>query len=86
MLAPKWTVLRTSVVYGLAQPNFITWLVSQLRENKPVSIVNYQISTPTYAPDLDEASVKMVESSDTYLCHAAGPKNLSRYEFTRCLA
>jgi dTDP-4-dehydrorhamnose reductase len=85
-LASTWTVLRTSVVYGLAKPNFITWVVQQLRESKPVSIVNDQISTPTYAPDLAEACVKIVESATAGIYHAAGPESLSRYEFTLRLA
>ena len=86
MLASTWTVLRTSVVYGLARPNFITWVVEKLREGKPVTIVDDQISTPTYAPDLAEACVKIVESSTAGLYHAAGPESLSRYEFTLRLA
>jgi dTDP-4-dehydrorhamnose reductase len=79
-------VLRTSVVYGLTKPNFVTWVVSQLRDGKPVSIVDDQISTPTYAPDLAEACVEVVESGTVGMYHAAGPDSLSRYEFTRRLA
>jgi len=86
MLASTWTVLRTSVVYGLAKPNFMTWVVQQLRESKPVGIVDDQVSTPTYAPDLAEACVKIVESATAGIYHATGPESLSRYEFTLRLA
>lgn len=85
-IASTWTVLRTSVVYGLARPNFVTWVLSELREGNGVDVVDDQTSTPTYAPDLARACVEVVEDDVTGLYHATGPKSLSRYEFTRDLA
>jgi dTDP-4-dehydrorhamnose reductase len=85
-IADDCTVLRPSVIYGLAKPNFVTWVLSELRDGESVGIVDDQISTPTYAPDLARACVEVVEDGVTGVYHAAGPESLSRYEFTVHLA
>jgi len=85
-IASDLTVLRTSVVYGLANPNFVTWALSELREGESVGIVDDQTSTPTYAPDIARTCVEVAEKGLTGVYHATGPESLSRYEFTRHLA
>ena len=85
-IASKWAVLRTSVVYGISKPNFVTWAVSELQDGKEIDIVDDQTSTPTYARDLAKACVDVVEESVTGVFHATGPESLSRYEFTQRLA
>ena len=85
-VADEWTVLRSSVIYGLASDNFVTWVLSELREGNEIGIVDDQTSTPTYAPDLARACVDVAEGNLTGLYHATGPESLSRYEFTRRLA
>lgn len=84
--ASNWTILRTSVVYGLAKPNFVTWALSELRAGEAISIVDDQVSTPTYATDLARACIDVIEAGATGVYHATGPESLSRYEFTRRLA
>ena len=85
-IADEWTVLRTSVVYGDGPSNFVTWARSELDAGNEIGIVDDQVSTPTYAPDLARAAVEAVEAGLTGLSHAAGPTSLSRYAFTRRLA
>lgn len=85
-IASNWTVLRTSVVYGVSKPNFVTWALSELQDGEEINIVDDQISTPTYARDLAKSCVDVVEESVTGVYHATGPEPLSRYEFTQRLA
>jgi dTDP-4-dehydrorhamnose reductase len=85
-IADDCTVLRPSVIYGLAKPNFVTWALSELRDGESIGIVDDQISTPTYAPDLARACVEVVENDVTGVYHSAGTVSLSRYEFTLRLA
>jgi len=80
------TVLRPSVVYGSASDNFVTWVRGELAAGNEVGIVDDQVSTPTYAPDLARACVAVGERDLTGVYHAAGPESLSRYEFTLQLA
>jgi dTDP-4-dehydrorhamnose reductase len=85
-LADPATVLRPSVVYGLASDNFLTWVLGELRAGNEVRIVDDQVSAPTFARDLARACVDVADRGCTGLYHAAGPATLSRYEFTLAFA
>lgn len=85
-IADRSTVLRSSVIYGLASDNFVTWVIGELRDGNEVGIVNDQTSAPTYAPDLAKACIQVADEGITGLYHATGPASLSRYEFTQTLA
>lgn len=80
------TILRPSVVYGLASDNFATWALDELQDGHELDIVDDQVSRPTYAPDLARACIGAVENDMTGLYHATGPASMSRYEFTVTLA
>lgn len=84
--ADEWTILRSSVVYGLASPNFLTWARGELAAGNRIRIVDDQRSSPTYAPDLSRACVTVGRQGLTGIYHAAGPTALNRYEFTRQFA
>jgi dTDP-4-dehydrorhamnose reductase len=85
-IADVATILRPSVIYGLAHANFITWALGELREGKNLTIVDDQTSAPTYAPDLARACLGIVENKLTGVYHATGPRSVSRYELTTTLA
>ena len=85
-IAEDATVLRPSVVYGLASDNFVTWALGELSDGNELTIVDDQISAPTYAPDLAAACLDVGEAGETGLYHATGPESVSRYEFTVALA
>jgi dTDP-4-dehydrorhamnose reductase len=85
-IADRVTVLRPSVIYGLANANFVTWVLGELRDGNDIGIVDDQVSRPTYAPDLASACLAIARQKITGLYHATGPESLSRYEFTIRLA
>ncbi|WP_079990784.1 dTDP-4-dehydrorhamnose reductase [Haloarcula sp. CBA1127] len=85
-IATETTVLRPSVIYGLASSNFVTWAISELRAGNEISIVDDQVSTPTYARDLAQAALAVADQNLTGVYNAAGPTRMSRYRFTRDLA
>jgi dTDP-4-dehydrorhamnose reductase len=85
-IADSVTILRPSVVYGLASDNFVTWVLGELKDGNEVNIVDDQTSTPTFAPDLAKACLDVGEQAITGLYHATGPESVSRYEFTLTLA
>lgn len=85
-IAETATILRPSVIYGLANSNFVTWALNELSEGNEISIVNDQISAPTYAPDLARACIDIAKMELTGLFHSTGPTSISRYEFTVTLA
>jgi len=85
-IADNATILRPSVIYGLASSNFVTWAIGELQDGNELDIVDDQASTPTYAPDLAQACLEVAERELTGVYHATGPESLSRYEFTVKLA
>ena len=85
-IADRSTVLRPSVIYGLASGNFVTWALGELDAGNEIDIVDDQISRPTFAPDLATACVDVVETGQEGVFHATGPESMSRYEFTLELA
>ncbi|NUC70873.1 dTDP-4-dehydrorhamnose reductase [Haloterrigena sp. SYSU A558-1] len=85
-IADTATILRSSVIYGLAASNFVTWALKELEDGNEITIVDDQISTPTYAPDLAQTCLEVAKCGLTGLYHATGPQSISRYDFTRELA
>jgi dTDP-4-dehydrorhamnose reductase len=84
--ASTHTTLRSSVVYGQASDNFVTWALAELEAGEELGIVDDQTSSPTYAPDLAQAVLETVTEGIAGTYHAAGPVDLTRYEFTVVLA
>ena len=79
-----YAIVRTQVLYGYAKsagPNFVTWLLNELRNGRPVRIVDDQIGQPTLAIELAEALVKIGESDKREIYHVAGSEAISRYDF-----
>jgi dTDP-4-dehydrorhamnose reductase len=85
-IADMATVLRPSVVYGLASDNFVTWALGELQSGNELRIVDDQVSCPTSAADLARAAVSVATREMCGVYHAAGPESVSRYEFTVTLA
>lgn len=85
-IATRSTILRSSVLYGTSNANFMTWALDQLRDDHEIEVVDDQVGTPTYAADVAEACLRVGRQDLTGLFHAAGPESVSRYEFTRRLA
>ncbi len=85
----KGTVIRTNVLYGPAKygrPDFVKWVVSSLRENKPIRIVTDQINNPTFIDDLVDGIRRIVEYQKEGIYHIGGKEFLSRYDFTLRIA
>lgn len=90
---PRNAVVRTSTVYSwrptppapsgaaIGSPNFATWLVQEVRQGHTVRVVTDQITSPTYAPDLAEAILAIVDRRGSGVFHATGLTSLSRYDF-----
>ena len=75
-----YIIARTSVLFGLHKPNFITWVISELEQNKPFSVVTDQIVSPTYTLDLSEQILALLREDATGIFHTAGAESISRYD------
>jgi dTDP-4-dehydrorhamnose reductase len=84
----NYAILRTSVLYGWHpwKQNFATWVISQLRQNKEISVVEDHYNTPTLADNLAEMILEVLQRGLKGLYHASGSERISRYEFAKKIA
>jgi dTDP-4-dehydrorhamnose reductase len=87
-LCKNYAILRTSVIYGWHpwKQNFVTWIVSQLRQNEEISVVEDHYNTPTLADNLAEMALEALQRGLKGLYHASGSERMSRYEFAKQIA
>ncbi len=90
-----YLIFRTSWVYSLRRPCFVTKVLKWAREQETLHIVDDQISNPTWARMLAEASAQLIaqgkgeivkyieEKSGLY--HLAGGGSCSRYEWAKAI-
>lgn len=61
---PDSIIIRTSWVYSKFGNNFVKTMQRLMQERDEINVVNDQIGSPTYAADLAEVMMKIVESPD----------------------
>jgi dTDP-4-dehydrorhamnose reductase len=80
----NFAIARTMVLYGSGneiRPNFVTWLINQLRAGKAVRIVDDQFGNPTLASELARALRLLAESGRNGIYHISGSEIIDRYQF-----
>jgi dTDP-4-dehydrorhamnose reductase len=82
----NYIIARTSVVYGNARRNFVTWVRDSLRSGSTIKVVNDQFNTPTLSIDCAEAIRELVKNCAWGIYHTAGSERVSRYEFATKIA
>ncbi|MBI9051130.1 MAG: dTDP-4-dehydrorhamnose reductase [Anaerolineaceae bacterium] len=86
-------IFRTSWVYSLRQGGFVNKVMKWAREQKILRVVDDQISNPTWARMLAEATAQVIAQGDHNLIHfmkehaglyhLAGSGEVTRYEWAR---
>ena len=66
----KYYIVRTSWVFGSHGNNFVKTMLRLAETHKEVRVVNDQIGTPTYTPDLARLLVDMCETDKYGVYHA----------------
>ena len=79
----NYLIIRTTVVYAWEGQgkNFVVRLLKALSDDQEVRVPLDQVSNPTYAPNLAEASIELAENNLQEVFHVVGPERASRYEF-----
>ena len=80
-LLKKYFIVRISWVFGLHGNNFIKTMIRLGEERGAVSVVNDQIGSPTYTPDLSRLLVDMIVSDKYGRYHATNEGLCSWYDF-----
>jgi dTDP-4-dehydrorhamnose reductase len=84
---PTAAIARTTILYGHApnvRPNFVIWLVGQLRSGKPVRIVDDQVGSPTLADNLAEMCLALRRGRGIY--NTVGADRVDRFRFALLVA
>ncbi len=87
---PAALIARSCVLYGVNPPerrqNYVSWVLSSLREEKHLRIVTDQYNTPTYAGDLALILLRFLNTEKSGIFHTCGSECLSRYDFALKIA
>ena len=77
---PDSFVVRTSWVFGIANNNFNKQVISWSKNREELSIVDDQISSPTYSKDLAYYSWELIKTKKHGLYHLSNDGEASKYD------
>lgn len=80
----EFFIVRIAWVFGLNGKNFVNTMIHVGKTHDAVRVVNDQIGTPTYTPDLSRLLIDMVESKKYGYYHVTNEGGyISWYDFCR---
>jgi len=79
---PKFAILRVSWLYGWGKPNFLTVIYEKLKRGEEVSVVSENRGNPTYAVNVAEGVLKLIEKPSFGVFHLVDRNEggITRYE------
>ncbi len=80
---PEAIIIRTSWVYSTYGKNFVKTMLRLMNERDEISVINDQIGSPTYAKDLAQAIVDIIDSEEWVpgIYHYSNEGQTSWYDF-----
>ncbi|RYJ37844.1 dTDP-4-dehydrorhamnose reductase [Flavobacterium anhuiense] len=80
---PDSIIIRTSWVYSKFGNNFVKTMQRLMQERQEISVVNDQVGSPTYAADLAQAMIDIVNSTNwiSGIYNFSNEGEISWYEF-----
>lgn len=80
----KVYMIRTSWLFGNGNDNFIEKIVRSSRQHEEIFVVDDQISSPTYAKDLAEFSLKLLDKNvESGIYHFTNDGIVSKYDYAK---
>ncbi len=80
-LLNKFYIVRTSWLYGVNGPNFITTMLNLSKNHDSINVVSDQIGCPTYTLDLASAINELIKEPKYGIYHITNSGSCSWYEF-----
>ena len=77
----KFFILRIQWVYGINGKNFVKTMLRLSEDHRELKVVNDQIGSPTYTPDIARLAVDMIQSDRYGVYHVANRGYCSWYDF-----
>lgn len=85
----KYLIFRPNVLYSgdlECKGNFFSWIYTSLLKNKPIYVVDDQISNPTFLPFFTETIFRCMNLNLEGVFHCGSDDYISRYEFAILVA
>ena len=84
---PNSIIIRTSWLYSSFGKNFVKTMISLMKKNNTVKVVNDQIGSPTYANDLAKVIIDIIMNSKNKsgLFHYSNEGEISWFEFAKSI-
>jgi len=82
-LLNKFFIVRTSWLYGKGGKNFVNIILRLVRDKKELKVVNDQVGSPTYVPDLAKAISALISTNYYGIYHITNSGECSWYEFAK---
>ncbi len=73
-------IVRTAWLYSQGSNNFVSRILELAEEREELSVVTTEVGSPTYAPDLAEAIVRLIDHPLYGIYHLINEGSCSRYE------
>lgn len=77
----RYYIVRTAWLYARGGNNFVAKIIKAADERGALSVVSDEFGSPTYAPDLAEAIVKLIRTHHYGVYHFVNEGICSRYEW-----
>ena len=82
----NYVIIRTSWLYSIHKNNFVKTIIKYAKERGHLRVVYDQVGTPTYAKDLAEIIVKIIENdSINGIYHYSNEGVISWYDFAMAI-
>jgi|WetSurMetagenome_2_1015567.scaffolds.fasta_scaffold06498_7 dTDP-4-dehydrorhamnose reductase len=85
-LCDAYYLIRVAWVFGKGNTaNFASKVLEWSRSKKEIAVVDDQVSTPTYTPDLAKATLDLLATDSFGLYHMTNSGSCSRFEWARTI-
>jgi dTDP-4-dehydrorhamnose reductase len=81
----RFYIVRTAWLYAPGGNNFPSKIIAAADKHGCLRVVADEISNPTYAPDLAQAIVNLIQTGHYGIYHLTNSGICSRYEYTRAI-
>jgi dTDP-4-dehydrorhamnose reductase len=81
--ADRWYLIRTSWVFGNGPSNFVKKILEWSTNKTELTVVDDQVSSPSYTADLATATLDILASGSYGLYHMTNSGSCSRFEWAR---
>jgi dTDP-4-dehydrorhamnose reductase len=81
----RYFIVRTAWLYGYSGRNFVKAILKRAREQGEIRVVNDQYGNPTFADDLAQALLKLVQSSEYGIYHCTNSGICSWFDFASAI-